>query len=119
MFGVSIIKLGYYMHRSHIHAVLGFVFLGILSRLIPHPPNFNAISALALLGTYSLGNVWLSLSTVFTTMFLSDIIFGFHSCLPFVYLSCGLIACLGHWVSSTETIAHRLFLLVASALIFF
>lgn len=107
------------MYTSRSLAILGFVFLGILSRFIPHPSNFTAINAIALLSTYSLGSLWLSLFTVFTIMLFTDLILGFHSCLIFVYLSYGLTILMGHWVSSKKTLTHNALLLLSSSLIFF
>ncbi|HEY4832185.1 MAG TPA: DUF6580 family putative transport protein [Waddliaceae bacterium] len=107
------------MYTSRILAILGFIFLGIASRLVPHPPNFTAINAVALLGVCSLGSLWLSLLTVFIIMFLTDLILGLHCSLLFVYLSYGLVTLMGHWVSSKKSLLHNALLLIFSSLVFF
>ncbi len=83
------------MESSRLLTILGFIAIGVVSRLLPHPPNFTALNALALFGAFYLGNSWLSLATLLSTLFLSDMIFGMHSTLPFVYLSFGLTLLIG------------------------
>jgi hypothetical protein len=75
------------------------VFLGALSRLIPHPPNFTAISAVALL-------------VPLLAMLLSDAIMegmyrmgiwafpGFHSGMWYVYGAFAVVAMIGFWIRS-------------------
>ena len=84
------------MNVSRLLAILGFIIIGVASRLLPHPPNFTSINAIALFGILYLENWKLSLATVLLTMFLSDIILGFHSTMPFIYLSFSLIILIGY-----------------------
>lgn len=50
------------------------VFLGALSRLIPHPPNFTAISAVALYGASKIPDKKRALLVPLLAMLLSDAI---------------------------------------------
>ena len=52
-------------------------------------------------------------------MLLSDLVFGFHSSIIFVYLSVGLIALMGYWLNSKRSLVRTTFLLMASSLLFF
>lgn len=84
------------MSISRFVAIFGLVFLGLATRLLPHPPNFNSINAMALFSAFYLGNRWFSLGFVYLTMFLGDLVLGFHATMPFVYVSIGLIIFIGH-----------------------
>ena len=107
------------MNKSRLFAILSFILLGVLSRFLPHPPNFTAINAIALFGSCSFGGVWLSLSTVYATMFLTDAILGFHCSMPYTYLSLGLIVVLGQWVNLKFSIYRVGGALMIASLIFF
>lgn len=106
-------------HRACLHRILGFIFLGMMSRLLPHPPNFTALNAIALFSICSLGNLGISLFTVFATMLLNDLVFGFHSSMCFVYLSFGLIVLMGYGLKSKRSLIRTSFLLALSSLLFF
>lgn len=107
------------MDVSRLLAILGFIMMGIVSRLLPHPPNFTAINAIALFGTLYLGNRWLSLATVFLTLFFSDSILGFHSTMPFVYLSFSLIILIGFRLKGEMSLQRLPVLCLATSSLFF
>lgn len=75
--------------------ILGLIFLALLTRFLPHPPNFNAINAIALFSASVLGGRRVALATVFLAMLLSDFVLGVHSQMVFVYASLALTAVLG------------------------
>lgn len=106
------------MLYSRFYPLLVLIFLGIVSRFIPHPPNFTALAAIALLSSYSLGNLWLGALAVLSCTFLTDLVLGFYSSLHFVYLSYGIIVLLGHWIDKKSP-RRTILLLIASSLIFF
>lgn len=83
------------MNFSRICIIFGFIIIGILSRLLPHPPNFTSLNAIALFSALYFQNRWVSLCTLYFTLFFSDLILGFHTSMPYTYLSFGLIAFLG------------------------
>lgn len=59
--------------------IVAAVLLAALSRLIPHPPNFAPITALALFGTATLADRRLALLTPLVALFVSDLgIEGLH-----------------------------------------
>ncbi len=107
------------MNGARFYTILGFIILGIMTRLLPHPPNFTAINAIALFAVCSLACVRMSLFTVYSSMLLSDLVFGFHSSMIFVYLSLGLVVLMGHWLNSKSSPIWTTFLLMASSLLFF
>ena len=71
------------------------IIFAILSRFIPHPPNFSPIAAIALLSGHGFTNRWLAFLVPIVSLFISDIFLGLHSTIPFVYVSFFLIALLG------------------------
>lgn len=108
------------MHYSRIIAISGLIIFGMLSRYLPHPPNFTALNSIALLTACFLGSsLTISLMVVWAAMFLSDLIFGLHSTLPFVYLSFGLIVLLGHRLRANQSVRGLPFFLSATSLLFF
>lgn len=78
------------MYRARFFAILGFIAIAMMSRFLPHLPNMTAINAIALFSVFTLGRLSLSVSIVFAAMFLSDLVFGLHSQMLFVYLSLAL-----------------------------
>ena len=78
-------------------AVVIMVFAGAAMRLIPHPPNFAPIAAMALFG----GAHFIQKRTAFMVpllaMFMSDLVIagGYHAMLPIVYACFVLTVCLG------------------------
>ena len=63
----------------------------VLSRLIPHPPNFTPIIAIAMMSGYFFKNLKYSILVLASTMILSDMILGFHNTMLFVYLPLFLV----------------------------
>ena len=49
-----------------------------LSRLIPHPPNFTPIIAVAILSGYFFKNLYLSFLVLITSMIVADFFIGFY-----------------------------------------
>jgi hypothetical protein len=53
--------------------LIGMVFLAALARLLPHPPNFTPVAAMALFGAAHFRSRWLTFLVPLTAMFLSDL----------------------------------------------
>lgn len=68
------------------------VFIGVLSRLIPHPWNFTAITAMALYSGVAFKKNKIFMLVPIVTLFLSDLYLGFHNTLFFTYLGFGIVA---------------------------
>lgn len=71
------------------------IFAAAFVRLIPHPPNFSPIAAMALFGGAYFNKKSLAFIIPLTAMFLTDAIIGFYSYAWMVYLSFALIVLLG------------------------
>ena len=66
---------------------ISIVLILIFSRLIPHPPNFTPVIAVAVLSNYFFKNIYMSLSVLFISLFLSDLMIGLYKNMLFVYFS--------------------------------
>jgi hypothetical protein len=73
---------------------LGLILILAFSRLIPHPPNFTPIIAVAIMSGYLFRNIYLSITVLVVSMFITDLIIGLHGNMIFVYLSLFLIVML-------------------------
>lgn len=64
---------------------LGLIIIGVLSRLIPHPPNVTAVVGATLLGAYAIRSAWLAALVPVAIMAVADLILGWHSSALFTY----------------------------------
>ncbi len=83
------------MNRQRFLFLTGMVLLAALSRLIPHPPNFAPIAALALFGGAEFGHKREAFIVPLAAMFLSDLILGLHFLIALIYGTFALIVGLG------------------------
>ena len=60
------------------------IVIAVSMRLLPHPPNFTPIAAMALFGGCYLDKKY-ALAIPLLAMFVSDIFLGFHNTMIFVY----------------------------------
>lgn len=66
-----------------------------VSRLIPHPPNFTPIAAIALFAGAQFTDKRAAFLVPVASLFLSDLILGLHRLIPLIYLTFCLIVCIG------------------------
>lgn len=78
--------------------LVSLIFFAILSRFLPHPPNFTPIAAIALLSSKGFTNRWVVFLIPIVSLFISDLFIGLHATIPFVYFSFILIVLLGMYV---------------------
>ncbi len=107
------------MNQPRFLFLAGIIFATAASRLIPHPPNFSPVAALALFGGAQLGGRWRAFLVPLAAMFLSDLILGFSLLTPVIYGSFALIVCLGFWVKRKPNIGRIGLASVIGALLFF
>lgn len=75
------------------------VAIAAFTRLLPHPPNFSPIAAMALFGGAYLSKKY-ALIIPIIALFISDIFLGFHSTIPFVYGSFLITGLIGLWLKN-------------------
>ena len=66
-----------------------------LTRLLPHPPNFSPVVAVALFGGAALADRKLAFIVPMAAMFIADLFIGFHNTMVFVYLAMALVVAFG------------------------
>tara|TARA_B110001450_G_scaffold50964_1_gene47596 strand:- start:3471 stop:4004 length:534 start_codon:yes stop_codon:yes gene_type:complete len=95
------------------------ILLMVFSRLIPHPPNFTPIIAVAIMSGYLFKNLYLSISVLFFSMIVVDMFIGFYSNMFFVYFPLFIIAYFCFF-KNKKINAKNLFIYgISSSLIFF
>lgn len=107
------------MNNKSVWFIAGIVGVAALSRLIPHPPNFTPVAAMALFAGAVVADRRLAFIIPLAALLLSDLIIGFHSTMLFVYLSVALMTVLGFALQKRRSIAYVLSGAVAGSVLFF
>ena len=79
---------------------IALILILALARLIPHPPNFTPIIAVAIMSGYFFKNINLSFLTLVVAMLIGDIFIGFYENMIFVYASLLLITFVFYKISN-------------------
>ncbi|PCH51831.1 MAG: hypothetical protein COC20_05215 [Cellvibrionales bacterium] len=66
-----------------------------LTRLLPHPPNFSPVVAVALFAGAALADRKLAFLVPMAAMFVADLFIGFHDQMVFIYLAMALVVAFG------------------------
>ncbi len=88
-------------------------------RLIPHPPNFAPIAAMALLGGAYFNKKWAAFLVPLLAMFVTDTIIGFHATVWAVYISFVLIVGIGMVMIKQKKITNIILASISSSVLFF
>ena len=116
--------------------LVGMVVLAVLARLVPHPPNFTPIGAMALFAAANFRSRWAGFLVPLTAMLLSDLGLevatrlgilggwmatgsGFHLGMVYVYGSIILIAALGLLLRRHRSVGSVGAAVLGSAVLFF
>ena len=75
--------------------LMGMIFGAAALRLLPHAPNFDPITALALFAGASVEDRRWAVALPLAAMLLSDLLIGFHPLLPVIYLTFALVVWMG------------------------
>jgi hypothetical protein len=106
-------------NHSRLIALLSAMLAVTALRLIPHPPNFSPIGAMALFSGAYLGRRSLAFAAPIGAMALSDAVLGFYSGFWINYLAVAVIVLVG-WVSLSRVTALRVgAAAMVSAVLFF
>ena len=108
--------------QTRLIAILTGITAAAALRLVPHPPNFTPIGAMALFGGAYLGRrgLLLALAAPLGALLLSDLVLGFYDGMLIQYVAVALVAVLGWTVLSKSKSPVRVGLsAIAGSLIFF
>lgn len=97
-----------------------FLIIGIAAvlRLLPHPPNFAPIAAMALFGGTYLNKRY-AFVVPLVAMFVSDLFLGLHATMSFVYGSFLLSGIIGILIRSNKKAQTIIFASIFSSIIFY
>jgi hypothetical protein len=104
--------------KNKLLLALGLITLGVVSRLVPHPPNLTAIGAVSIIAGVYLPRKF-ALAVPLLAMLLADSIVGFHSTIAWVYGSFALIVILGAYFKNSFKGERIIAFPLASALLFY
>lgn len=90
--------------------LIAAIALAAASRLVPHPPNFTPIGAMALFGGATFADRRAAFAAPLAAMLASDLVLGLHILMPVVYACFAFNTLLGRWAH-----AHRGPLTLAAA----
>jgi len=106
-------------NHSRLIALLSAILAAAALRLVPHPPNFSPIGAMALFSGAYLGRRSLALLAPLAALFLSDLVLGFYRGMGTVYFSVALIVVLGALALRRASAVRVGFAALASSILFF
>ena len=95
-----------------------FIFLLIISRIIPHPPNFTPILATAIMSPVLLKHKGYAILLPIIAMFISDLIIGFHPYQLVIYTTLALISMFASTSISMNILKIFITVIYASILFF-
>ena len=98
---------------------ISLIMILAFARLIPHPPNFTPIIAVAIISSYFFKNINLSVFTLLTAMLVSDLFIGFYENMIFVYSSLLIITFIFHKISKKINLKNLFIYGFVGSLIFF
>jgi len=105
--------------KSRFLVLAVMILAAAFTRLIPHPPNFTAVGAIALFGGAYFTDKKLAFIIPFITMIITDSIIGFHSTVWAVYLSFALIVLIGFGLMDKKKISNIFLASVSASVLFF
>lgn len=85
----------FYKIDKNFAVVVAIIVVAAITRLIPHPPNFTSVTAIALFGGFYFSNKLLAYIIPLLIMIISDLFLGFSSITIFVYLAFVLVSFIG------------------------
>ena len=106
-------------NHTRLLALLSAIIAAAALRLVPHPPNFTPIGAMALFSGAFLGRRGLAFVAPLAALLLSDLVLGFYAGMEIVYPSVALVVLIGWWVSNKRTAVRIGMAAVASSVSFF
>lgn len=106
-------------NHSRLAAILTAILVAASLRLLPHPPNFTPIGAMALFGGAYLGRRAFAFAAPLGALLLSDLVLGFHGSMPFVYAGVALTVLIGWALASRLSAVTVAGAALASSVLFF
>ncbi|HUP68153.1 MAG TPA: DUF6580 family putative transport protein [Sphingomicrobium sp.] len=106
-------------NHARMIALLSAIAVAATLRLVPHPPNFSPIDAMALFSGAYLGRRWLALAAPIAALLVSDMVLGFYPGFWIQYAAVVLIVLLGSMALTRVSLARVGGAALASSILFF
>ncbi|HEY7959294.1 MAG TPA: DUF6580 family putative transport protein [Sphingomicrobium sp.] len=106
-------------NHSRLIALLSAIVVAAALRLVPHPPNFSPIDAMALFSGAYLGRRALAFAAPLGALLLSDLVLGFYHGQATVYFSVALIVMIGMTALTRVSTLRVGAAAIASSILFF
>jgi|TARA_A100001015_G_scaffold86085_1_gene95668 hypothetical protein len=103
--------------NKNLFYLIVFVSTIALSRIIPHPPNFTPILAVAIMAPMITGATLSGIAIALGSMMLSDLYFGWHNTIGVVYMSIALCSFIPRYINNAYlagSIASVLFFVITN-----
>lgn len=97
----------------------GLIIVAAIVRLLPHPPNFAPIAAMALFGGAYFNKKVFAFAIPLAALFLTDLFLGFHNTMWAVYLSFIVIVGLGMVMLQKKSVLRVVLASVSASVLFF
>jgi hypothetical protein len=116
------------MYRVRFAVLIGMILAAAASRLVPHPPNFTPIGAMALFGGACFADKRAAFLVPLCAMLVSDLAIGLasgdisrgvHALMPVVYGSFALIVCIGFMLRGRRRVVPISAATLSASVLFF
>lgn len=107
------------MNRLPLIILCTLVAVLVLSRVLPHPPNFTPLIAVAFFAGVFLKEGRLALLVPLVVMLIADWFVGFHGTMLFVYGALAVAVLLGRWLEQRRSLLRDVAGLTAGSVVFF
>lgn len=91
------------MFNPRLTALIAIILTAALLRLLPHPPNFTPIAAMALFGGAYLSDRRVAVAAALTALFISDLFLGLYPEMWAIYAAMALVVLLGGFLRENRT----------------
>jgi hypothetical protein len=98
---------------------ISLILILTFSRLIPHPPNFTPIIAVAILSGYFFKDIYLALAVLVASMLAADFFIGFYQNIYLIYFTLLLITFIFFKLSNKINIKNLFLFSVLGSFIFY
>jgi hypothetical protein len=105
--------------NTRFFVITTLVVLAILTRVLPHMPNFTAMSAVALFGAAYYDKKIMAFLIPLSVMLLTDAAIGFYQGMEWMYITFVLIILAGFFLRTKVTVPRLILLSVVSSLLVF
>jgi hypothetical protein len=107
------------MTKKRLSLLVSLILVAAFSRLLPHPSNVTPVAAIALFAGAYLPRGFSSFAIPVFALLLSDLVIGFHSTMPFVYLGMLITVALGTLLRSKARLLNIVGASLIASVLFF